>query len=390
MTRAPSGAGGAGPRRWAAFLIPVGITLALLAGLEGGCRAARRLRGEEVLTRAERETRLVRAVSAAYRTHPFLGVAGRPHGSIRAFGHEVILNSRGQRGDEPEMPKPKGRFRVICEGGSTTFDYLAPDNAHTWPAILGRSLANSNADVVNAGFPGWTTAENLISLSLNDLDLAPDLVILYAGINDLQPAGHIPFAPDYSLGHGDLLPRNLGLLGTPLPWLARSAFLESLLDIVDPKRPLRATRYAASWEWKGGPRRADIPDEAVRVFARNVRSIIGLARAHGARTLLIAQSARFGAGRQARDRDYVESWAPGLTADGYRRSLARYREALVALASETGAALFDPFASGTFVDADFWDPFHFAPPGSERFASLLAGEVARVRDAADETARAPR
>ena len=85
------------------------------------------------------------------------------------------FNARGQRVTnvrDVEVPKPEGTYRVVCEGGSTTFDLLAPDDAATWPARLGAFL-KPRADVVNAGFPGWTSLESLVSLETRDLDLSP-------------------------------------------------------------------------------------------------------------------------------------------------------------------------------------------------------------------------
>src|SRR5262249_25564332 len=152
--------------------------------------------------RAESDARFAATVASAFRRHPFLLVAGRPGAVLEVPGHVVRLNTRGQRGREPTMPKPRDTFRVVCEGGSATFDLLAPDDEHTWPARLGDLLGPRRVDVVNAGFNGWTSAESLVSLELRDLDLAPDLVVVLSGWNDLQPAGHVPFTSDYSLGHG--------------------------------------------------------------------------------------------------------------------------------------------------------------------------------------------
>ena len=55
--------------------------------------------------------------------------------------------------------------------------------------------------------------------------------------------------------------------------------------------------------------------------------------------------------------------------------MRRYNAAARQLADEGVASFFDPFASGGFTDADFADPVHFSPAGSDRFARLLAAEV---------------
>ncbi|HEV8268802.1 MAG TPA: GDSL-type esterase/lipase family protein, partial [Thermoanaerobaculia bacterium] len=211
--------------------VPLAIAVGALVVLEAGCRGALRVsKGAWPTTRAESYTRFVEKVGRCYEPHPFLVVAGRKNASLHVEGHDVRLNSRGQRSPEPAMPKPGGRYRGLCEGGSTTYDLLVSKNEATWPYKLGEALAPKNADVVNAGFPGWTSVESLVSLELRDVDLSPDLVVVYSGINDLQPAGHVPFARDYALGHGEILPRVLGVAGVPLRLAARSVLVEWLLD----------------------------------------------------------------------------------------------------------------------------------------------------------------
>jgi len=361
----------------ASVVVPLGIALVLLGLLEGGCRTALLVKnGKWPQTRAEEYRAFVEKIGAAYQTHPFLVATGRPGATLSVPGHVVHLNARGQRGPAPAMPKPKGRVRIVCEGGSTTFDLLSPDDEHTWPQRLAALLSGGSFDVVNAGFPGWTSVESLISLELRDVDVAPDLVVVFSGANDLQPAGHVPFARDYAVGHGEILPRILGVAPIPLRLASRSLLAEKLLDVLQPGTA-RTEGYAPAWEWKGGTRKDDIPNEAVEVFARNLRSTIGVARAHGARTLLVAQAVRLRKGKEQGDDAWLESWTPGLTPTGYKQGLLRYNAAAKDVAAAAGAEFFDPFAETAFLDEDFSDALHFSPSGSERFARLLAAWVER-------------
>lgn len=378
-------------------LVPLAIAVALLLLLEGGFRLAGRLAsGAWPVTAQEKDTEFVRRLGQAYRRHPFLSVAARPGAVIRIPGHVARFNSLGLRGPEVEMPKPPGRFRVVCEGGSTTFDLLAADDAAAWPALLG-ALLGPGADVVNGGFPGWTSVQSLVALELRDVDLSPDLVVVFSGINDLQPAGHVPFVRDYSVGHGEILPRVLGADPPALPLVARSVFVEWLrVRLGRKKAGVDERGYAPAWEWKGGARRPRMPEEAVAVFARNLRSTAAVARAFGARTLLVAQTARVRAGHESFDRTFLESWTPGLDADGYLDGVARYNAAARALAAEGVALFVDPFADGAFTDADFEDPVHFSAAGSRRFAARLALQIDALRrgdhapDAANIAPVAPR
>ena len=357
------------------LLVPLAIAGALFVLLEGGCRAVLRARtGTWPETRVEAYTKLVEKIGKAYRPHPYLVVVGRPDATLGAAGKLVHFNARGQRAtnvrDLP-LPKPPGVSRIVCEGGSTTFDLLAPDDASTWPARLGTLLA-PRADVANAGFPGWTSLESLISLEIRDVDLVPDVVIVFAGINDLQPAGHVPFASDYSSGHAEILQRVVGVSRVPVRLVSRSVFLEFLLDRLKVRDGGTAEGFAPAWKWTGGPRHDDAPDTAIAAFERNLRSTAAVARAHGARTVLVAQSARLRAGHEDSDRAFLESWAPGLTASGYLSGLRRMNAAARRLGDEGVALYVDPFAGGAFPDSFFDDPFHFSPEGSDRFARALA------------------
>lgn len=358
------------------LVLPLAIAGALFLLLEGGCRAALRLKtGEWPETQVSAYTRFVEKIGKAYRPHPVLIVAGRPDAVLEAAGHVVHFNARGQRvtnvRDVP-VPKPAGTYRVLCEGGSTTFDLLAADDAGTWPARLG-TLLRPGADVVNGGFPGWTSLESLVSLATRDIDLGPDLVVVFSGVNDLQPAGHVPFAPDYSQGHAEILPRVTGVAPVPVRFVSRLVFVEWLRGRLKPRaEPVTAEGYAPSYAWSGGPKRDDIPPEAVAVYERNLRSTIAVAASRGARTLLVAQMARLRAGREASDRAWLEGWTPGLTPAGYLAGLARYNAVARKLGDEGIALFLDPFAGDAFGDAHFQDPVHFSPAGSALFAKTLA------------------
>lgn len=113
------------------------------------------------------------------------------------------INKAGFRNGEKEFSKKKkGVIRIIAIGGSTTFGWMINDYKKTWPLqleeILNKSLKGSGkVEVINAGLPGGTSAESLISFILNDKFLKPDLVIFHNGGNDIGPLFYKDYSPDY-------------------------------------------------------------------------------------------------------------------------------------------------------------------------------------------------
>ncbi|MGZ5474938.1 MAG: SGNH/GDSL hydrolase family protein [Thermoanaerobaculia bacterium] len=358
---------------WLLTLVAGVVLLLLVEGVWRGVGFVRT--GTWPLTKPESYKRFVESIGSAYERHPYYLVRGRPGAGFVIAGHQVSFNSRGHRGGETAMPKPPGRFRVICLGGSTTFDLRAADDASTWPSLLAAKLG-SRFDVVNAGFAGWTTVESLSSLALREIDLAPDLIIVFAGLNDLQPGSHRPLARDYVRGHADVLPQVLGVDPVHIRFASRFLFIEWLLDQIAPGRDDREG-YSPAWGWNGGKRDRHVSQESVDVFRRNLRSIIAVGRSAGADVLVVAQGVRLRQ-NQPGDRAYVESWIPGLTSDGIVDSLRIYNTAASEVARAQGVRFLDPFESGAFSDADFADPYHFSRSGSGRFAASLEPLVREV------------
>jgi lysophospholipase L1-like esterase len=133
----------------------------------------------------------------------FLGLEYRPNATPLFVPHHYLvytlnpttsesrephINSLGFRGPEFSKNKPRGTYRVICLGGSTTFGTRELDDSQTYPALLERKLNQTPGplrfEVINAGVLGWTSAESLINLQFRVLELSPDMVIDMEGVND--------------------------------------------------------------------------------------------------------------------------------------------------------------------------------------------------------------
>ncbi len=119
-------------------------------------------------------------------------------------------NAMGFRGEEITLPKPKGEFRIACVGASTTYSLLVPDHKRSYPALLQSNLrrqGHREVTVINAGVPGWTSFENLISYLIRVQPLKPDMMIFKEAFADVVCRLVWPpsaFKPDNS---GCLAPR---------------------------------------------------------------------------------------------------------------------------------------------------------------------------------------
>jgi len=101
-------------------------------------------------------------------------------GSFRA-------NNLGFRGQDVAIPKARGTYRVLCLGGSTTFEGMT--EASHYPKLLQDMLqtcfgAVRQVEVLNGGIPGMYSYGHR-SRFLEYLAVDPDVIVYYMGINDI-------------------------------------------------------------------------------------------------------------------------------------------------------------------------------------------------------------
>jgi lysophospholipase L1-like esterase len=100
----------------------------------------------------------------------------------------VTMNSRGFRGRETDVPKPRGRFRIVTVGDSLTLGWGVGDE-ETFSARLEQFLhekfPDRNLDVVNLGVGGYDTRQEVTLLKRHVDELEPDLVVIGFYSNDV-------------------------------------------------------------------------------------------------------------------------------------------------------------------------------------------------------------
>ncbi|MEC8425069.1 MAG: SGNH/GDSL hydrolase family protein, partial [Myxococcota bacterium] len=207
-------------------LLGAGVAAALLAALEGGLR----------LLRVPGSGLYAGDPAWVWTLRPDLDqeVPG-PAGPFR-----VQTNALGLRGDPPPAVGPW----TLALGCSTTFGW-GVETDEAWPARLEHIIGSP---VVNAGVPGWSTAQAMRGAG-PWLDLGPSRVILAFGVRDAWPAHRTDAAarPTHPLLRSNLVRLFRGLVGqepgrqhaTPLPpetgtWrVAPADFKRNMQDLID-------------------------------------------------------------------------------------------------------------------------------------------------------------
>jgi lysophospholipase L1-like esterase len=166
----------------------------------------------------------------------------RPGERLRVLERDVRVSSLGLRGPELAPRPPEGTRRALVLGDSVAFGW-GLDEAESYPARLAEALARRGvaAEVVNAGVPGYSIADEAALYRELLPALAPDAVVLAVSLNDFTPAP--------SLSPLGIL---VGFGAEPAPgWLAHSellAFLRWRFGALralesDPDRGSRAALY---------------------------------------------------------------------------------------------------------------------------------------------------
>lgn len=217
-------------------------------------------------------------------------------------------NQLGYRGEEIDVRKSKNEFRIVCIGGSTTYTSEVQDYRLSYPYQLQQELRSNgykDVEVVNAGLFDWTTWEVLGNFQYRVLDLQPDLVIIYLGLNDIESrmvwppkayrgdnsgarVSNLNMYPHGILEHSALARVILVELGFIKP--------HSSLDRLLIARP--STSYIDDWDQQTTSRtyprgifeevspETMLAENIPKYFRRNLENLIAIAEFHGIKTIV--------------------------------------------------------------------------------------------------------
>lgn len=294
-----------------------------------------------------------------YLPHPFLQAVPAPN---PAKG----INSRGFRGNEPVIPKPKGLFRVVLLGGSTSFDpELRYEDTYgrQLELELGSALAPGQVEVQCAAVSAYNSEHSLIRYAADAIDLDPDVVLVMDSVNDVYLNSFRPFRRDYGTYPG-VGPQHLHQGFRDRTHLVDTlGFFARYVLFSDFRRPDEF--------------RADdvVPDP--EPFVRNLRSIVVLGRSRGQRVVLCTLPHRFRLDGPEGDRVLGEAalrnFFNGAPLPGFvwfSRYTAVFNNKVRALAAEEGLPVLD-FQRDVPPTKDlFIDEIHVTPRGARLEAQL--------------------
>jgi lysophospholipase L1-like esterase len=317
--------------------------------------------------------------------HQFLGTYPRPNYVLDKNRH----NSLGFRGDEIVLPKPKGEYRIVCLGGSTTYTSEVKDYKLSYPYLLQQILQEQgykHVTVVNGGCGGWTSWQTLISFALRVIDLDPDLIIIYDGINDVHE--RIVWPPENYIGDKSRnMVRNVSINQGWIKYAHKSTFLRILLIKKGILISESSIENLAGWKNKASLARIFSEQKAAKIypsgifkevsvqqmletnkpvyFERNLRSIIAIAKSRGIQTLLASFSL-------SPEFANVPNPIPIPSSSEYQGAIREQNEVMRKIAIDTNVPFFDFDAVFPKDRKYYTDGIHVSVEGSRLKASLFA------------------
>ncbi len=271
--------------------------------LEVGFRVWLNFSGKDVITLFPAKKVLEKAW---FRPHPYLLYVFKPDHSFTMdiYGrHRVSTNSFGFRStlahDVKSVAKPPATLRIVTLGGSTTMG--VNDDNEVWPcqmgAFLARKIPHKHIEIINEGIMGYTSLDNLLDISARVIDFAADGYVIYLGVNDLWAAAPLDiFKTDYSHFRKTLYE---SLYTSPAQLFPEVFFHSKVFRAVlqfsgvPDSRSLITNVNTRKFRKRFTVNRNNLPAverKIRRTVIRNVKSMVGIIRAHQPGALILLSS----------------------------------------------------------------------------------------------------
>lgn len=292
----------------------------------------------------------------------------------------LTTNAFGFRGDKLLVPKPIDEFRVFLIGGSTT-ECLALDDKDSLDAVVQRTVQERVGDgwtirVYNTGVSGDRSDDHIAILSQRIVHLEPDLIVVFAGINDMRAAmaGH-----DYL--HFPTRGRQPWVLLATQSQMGRLAYYVAkrrtpLRDTRD-SSPIKTPYRSAVLLQQAASATSATPDTNLDAYRVNLRTLAGLARGHNIETIFMTQQTTWDSSVDPTARDW--HWMLRVGDVRYSESvmnetLEQLNEVMRDVANSMSVTLYDLAKSMPKSSDYFYDDVHFNTNGA-RVAGIELGDL---------------
>jgi len=302
--------------------------------------------------------------------------------------NRFTTNNMGFRGPALQAPKPAGEYRIFFVGGSTTECFYL-DDKDDMSAVLARRL-NAQAPpgttfaVYNAGLSGAASDDHVAMITQRLVQLEPDMIIVFCGINDLTRS---ILHYDY-LHYVDVGP------AYQKPWYKRLAMRSQIarriyylwhnvtMDEreVQEQRPLKSSYAGKIGLQKTVPPTDRTPRTDIPPYAGNLETLVGVAEAHGFELVFMTQQTTWNSDVDPRAKDH--QWMRlrgGVTyrEDKMDAAMEQLNDAMRGVARTYRIPVFDTARQIPKSLDYFYDDCHFNVNGAattaEELAAFLAG-----------------
>lgn len=283
-------------------------------------------------------------------------------------------NAYGFRGDSLAVPKPAGEFRIFVVGGSTAeCFYLDDDDDMSRVAQNELALRAKDAHSIkvhNVGLSGTASDDHVSMIAQRLVHLEPDLVVVFAGINDLRRSLQSFDYLHYTSGAAPSMPfYKRWLLGSQI--VRRLAYAKRRAD-PDPESILETRTLKSDYGRKIALQRSKPEtDAAVHVdttsYRNNLRSMVGIARANRFALVFMTQPSTWNSAVDpaARDRHWMRVYGNVVYREDVMDSaLEQLNDVMRTVAAEDSVPLYDLARALPKSLEFFYDDCHFARAGA--------------------------
>jgi lysophospholipase L1-like esterase len=371
-------AAGPASKRRSALKTALTVLVAMVFGLllaEGALRIYGRMASETGRRLAARDPN-----GALFEPYGNYGYRPKP-GRVEHFknGTRSLFNAMGYRGPLVSLDKPPTTLRIVLLGGSTAAGFAVKED-ETIDAYLRGLLAERLpavcVEVVSLAVSGYDSYQDFERFRVDGARLAPDLVIIHSGINDVRHAGipDLSAPPDHRtlLWESALVKQREEMTTGPSLWtrVKHYSYLARLpgyvSDLLRQRKDFTAIRGVTE------PYPA-----AVDYFETNVENTITLADQIGSAVILSNPPSALSFRNQPSDPIEKSYWIRDAgTTEAYRERLALRMQEIVQRDSVAGRRI--RYVSHRLAPSDFMDDAHLTASGNATVARNLAEAVATL------------